>query len=295
MENQVSEASMVDLNIATKINDIEKKFPSLLSQYQSFNRGNNPKDILIWMQKIKNIISYLKIHYQEFGILRERQIRIFEDMAEFIASGKTEGTIKLPTGVGKTILFLEASKAINQRTLIVVPTNILLDQTVNKIQEFNLDLEVGTVNSRSKTFGKQTTVTTYASLVSQINRGTISPKDFDLVFLDEAHRSLTDPIQESIDKFRKENKLIVNFTATDKYGENKKLNSEIIFEMSIDEAVTEGLLCGIKCIFVKTNISVLDAKVSKSGEYNTNDLNKILQKGGVLLSCIDVYSKLFKD
>ncbi|MDO8505926.1 MAG: hypothetical protein Q7S48_05140, partial [bacterium] len=61
-----------------------------------------------WLKGLNALDQYIAAHKTgEAEILRERQVPIFEDLRTFIEQGGKEGYVKVPTGVGKTVLFTE--------------------------------------------------------------------------------------------------------------------------------------------------------------------------------------------
>lgn len=264
------------------------EFKNQVQEFRKYNLTEN-KNITI----IHNLEDYIFKHYIKGGILRKRQAYIFEDLYNFILEGKTYGKIILPTGAGKTILFLEFIKAINLPSLIVVPTQNLIDQTGDKLTQFSPELEYGRFYAKAKELGKQITITTYDSLVSGLKSGKIDINSFKVLILDEAHASLGEARQEAVSRFKNEHKLILEFTATDQYSTNKKLTSETVHKIEIVEAVEQGLLSPFSCIFAQVDADLSDVSVNKIGEYNEDQFMKHSQKAGINQTCVDFYKKCF--
>ncbi len=74
-------------------------------------------------------------------VLRPHQLDVFEDLQTFFEQGKRKGSIILPTGTGKTVLFVELSKALlgvgeveekKPKILVVTPTKDLVHQTLGR-------------------------------------------------------------------------------------------------------------------------------------------------------------------
>lgn len=117
------------------------------------------------------------------GVLRPHQREVFGDTHEFFASDARRGYINAPTGSGKTVLFVELTKAVQAaridgripRVLIVEPTKDLVHQTLGRNGErgfgrFAPDLEVGSYFSdtpdseRASVADFGVVVTTYQSM-----------------------------------------------------------------------------------------------------------------------------------
>lgn len=93
---------------------------------------------------------------REGGVLLPHQVNVFEDLQNFFEVGQTRGYIELPTGTGKTVLFVELSKALlgseteekKPKILVVAPTKDLVHQTMGRTGErgygrFAPELRVG--------------------------------------------------------------------------------------------------------------------------------------------------------
>jgi superfamily II DNA or RNA helicase len=288
LENLVIDLEIKKINVQTELQ--LRRFRTEVEELgKTFTLENENQTI------IRNLEAYIFEHYTNGGILRKRQIDIFEDLYNFVLEGKTYGKIILPTGVGKTILFLEFIKALNLPSLIVVPTQNLVDQTGEKITQFNPDLEFGKIYAKAKELERQVTIITYDSLVIGLKVGTVNLDDYKVLILDEAHTSLSELRQEAISRFKNENKLILEFTATDKYSNDKKLTSETIHEMQIVEAVEVGLLSPFSCVFAQVDTDLSNVSMYKNGEYNEVEFMKVVRKASVNQNCVKFYKKYFDE
>ncbi|OYX39714.1 hypothetical protein B7Z00_00350 [Candidatus Saccharibacteria bacterium 32-50-10] len=116
------------------------------------------------------------------AILRPHQLDVFEDLEKFFEAGETRGYINLPTGTGKTVLFVELAKALREAgtpeqrpsILVVAPTKDLVHQTLGRTGEkgfgrFAPELNIGSYFSDSSDEEKKAmrdfdvVVTTYQS------------------------------------------------------------------------------------------------------------------------------------
>ncbi|OGH10922.1 MAG: hypothetical protein A3B38_04160 [Candidatus Levybacteria bacterium RIFCSPLOWO2_01_FULL_36_13] len=89
----------------------------------------------------KSVQGYLTD--SERTVLRPHQLTVFEDIRKFFEEGNKRGYVSLPTGTGKTVLFVELSKALldvqpeqkKPKILVVTPSKDLVHQTMGKSGE----------------------------------------------------------------------------------------------------------------------------------------------------------------
>lgn len=254
----------------------------------------NPDILERRLEMVNNLDQYITSHEkfeQKDRVLREKQMAVFIDIRNFLKEGGNEGYVEAPTGFGKTILFLEIVKAIDQKTLIVVPSRILIDQAYERFKQFNPDSDVGRVSSDYKELGKKVTITTYKSLTLP-NNG-INPQDFDLLILDEVHRSLTEQRFDAVGKFR--NAVKFGFTATPEYTKDKRveklLNNEI-HNITLKEAVETGLLSSFSVYLAETEVDLSKVSITNNGDYNPKELEKAIDIESRNMSAVELYQQL---
>lgn len=248
-----------------------------------------------WLFALNALDTYITNHHEgEEVTLRERQVTVFEDLRNFVEAGGREGYIKLPTGVGKTVLFTEFVEALSLRALIVVPKKLLVRQTEGKFKKFAPDLDVGKIYADAKQFGRQVTIITYDSLRNQLEKGTIKPEDYDCLILDEAHVSLSDKRMDVVKKFTQS--LNIGFTATPDYSDEKGVSQLLateIHHMNIKEAVQEKLLSPFTSILARTKVDISNVKVTSSGEYDESELEEAVNVFGRNKAAVDLYKQGF--
>lgn len=250
-----------------------------------------------WIIALNALDQYILDHKRgKDSTLYERQATVFDDARKFLEAGGTEGYIKLPTGSGKTVLFTEFVKAINLKTLVVVPRELLIEQTENQFNTHAPDLDVGKVSGRAKEFGHQVTIITYDSLLNQLESGHIKPNDFECLILDEVHMSLSEKRMEAVKKFDSAIKL--GFTATPQYSESKKVGNLLgkeIHRMNIREAIEdEGMLCSMSAIVVRTQVDLSSVQIdSKRNDYDVRQLDRAVNVAGRNQKAVELYKKNF--
>lgn len=221
-----------------------------------------------------------------------------EDLHRFLKSHPDEphGYISLPTGVGKTVLFTELVKATDLRTLILMPTRGLLDQTEQAFQRFGEETPVGKVFGGEKNGRERITLSTYASFVRHTKTGSrhIAPGRFNLIILDEAHRALGDETKHALKKY--DDAIQVGFTATEDYSEQRRLQSLLpteIHKMTIKEAVEHNLITPFINTVVKTGVDVSKVKITQTNEYDAADLERALNTDNRNQIALQLYQQHF--
>jgi superfamily II DNA or RNA helicase len=253
------------------------------------------ESIQISLDGLKNLEKYIADHDENGGTLKDKQFEVFTLLHEFLEKGKKRGKVVLPTGVGKTVLFTEFTKAFDLSTLIVVPTKDLVNQTVGELNRFAPNLDVGRVFTGAKDFDKHVVVTTYDSLVVHLESGNFDPSKYKAVIFDEAHVALTDKRKEAAKKLEDAGAIIIEFTATDAYSLNKQIESDEIFRMETVDAIEEELLCGVSCIIAKVKVDTSKFLIKTVDGLDVVEFEKELKRKAVYKSCVEMHQKAFKN
>lgn len=258
--------------------------------------GHELHEMKKWLKALNSLDRYIERHRTgEERILRERQFTAYEDLREFIERGGTNGYIKMPPRVGKTVLFSEFIEALDlPKILIVTSRKALITQTANEVEKHAPGLEIGRLYSRAKEYGRQVTITSYESLVKQVEDGKIHPEEYDCLILDEAHRALSKRRQSVVKTFT--NALKIGFSATPTFSKEKNLKKFLgteIHSMDIREAVEEGLLCPFSSIIAKTKTDISNVKISSTGEYNPHQLEKAVNNKARNIAAVNLYKQMF--
>ncbi|MDD2656564.1 MAG: DEAD/DEAH box helicase [Patescibacteria group bacterium] len=210
--------------------------------------------------------------------LREHQMTTFEKLRDFLEKGSTSGYIELPTGIGKTVIFIEFLRVLDVPSIIVVPTKDLVKQTKKRLKQFAKNLDVGAVYDKAKEYGSKVLVTTYDSLPKLLEHEKFDLDDLGLAILDEAHESLSEKRSEVVERLKKKS-VVIGFTATSEYSETKnvgKLLGEKIHEMSVQEAIESSALAPCSAMVATTKIDISNVTIKSNGEYDEEELSKAI-------------------
>ena len=232
----------------------------------------------------------------EDTVLREPQVAVVKDIRQHLETD-TSGYVKLPTGSGKTVVFSKFTQAAGLRTMVVVPTQVLIDQTDEKLEAFAGDLDRGKICAGEFNQGDDVTVITYASLVRRFKDGTLNPADYDCVILDEAHIALGEENAKAVERLKEET-IVIGFTATPEYSEKKHLSGLLgtcIHSLELKEAIEMGMLCPVSAVMAKAKVDLSNVKINAQGEYDEDQLEKAINVESVNSAAVKLIKQAFPD
>lgn len=233
----------------------------------------------------RNISSFSLYEHQEDTLKRINEER---------EKGKSTFLVVLPTGTGKTEVFIEDMRqqyfvqAI-QKVLVIVPTVSLKEQMVIRIKRHLPELIIGDELSDKSS---DVTVQTSAYLLRHYSK---HPADYyDYILVDEAHRAAANGLRKVLEYFNP--KTLIGLTATDERLDNQRL--EDIFgqyqvDLTLEQAITKGLVPPIRAFRLSSNIDL--SKVRFNGkDFVKSDLNKTVLIPSRDQLIVDVVVKYFE-
>ena len=241
---------------------------------------------------------------------KRSQQEALQDYIKDIEAGIKSGYIKLPTGVGKTALFVAIVKCFfevfghdpENNIVIAVPTKELVENTARELAQFTdyikIDKDeeidwkgseiVGVVYSKAKFTGRPITITTYPSLHIDSKRDEgerlLPPEKTGLLILDEA-QFLTGDQYSLIPTRYSDKTLVLGTTATPDYSEEKRVGTilkHVYYSLPMYKAIEREEIAPYRTGLVKTNVEVDYSKIrtykDSRGEayYNEKELEKAL-------------------
>lgn len=263
-----------------------------------------------------------------YTLYKQSQQEGFQHYLDGIYKGKKHGYIELPTGVGKTALFIALIKnyldAANgaenaPRVLIAVPTEKLAVQTAQAFAKFLPDIaktleadgnkgqEIDWQNSDiGLQYGKikhahkkpRVLITTYQSLDRDAQNKTYSPDDFGFVIYDEGHVITAPSFGRAVNKFHDSIQLAV--TATPEYSETKAVASRLpyrYFQLSLADGINRGDLCNVRPAIIKTGYKIDEAMFRRFMEQqngavlNAQQLQQLLNQEARNKAVIETYMR----
>ncbi|TAN57005.1 DEAD/DEAH box helicase [Patescibacteria group bacterium] len=232
-------------------------------------------------------------------ILREYQISVFDKLMEFVESNSrrfhSRGFVVMPSGAGKTLIFTEFVKMLNERAIIVAPTRIILEQNIKAMRRQEPEMNISVYHKDEKDLSGQVVFTTYHSLVQLIKKNII-PRDFArVVIFDEVHRSLSLERSRIPDRL---NALCIGFTATDKFSVQKNVErifQNEIYRMHLKEAIEDGVLLPLRGFIAETNVDLSRIRISHNNMLDETVAERMLNIEARNKVARDYYLKNFKN
>jgi superfamily II DNA or RNA helicase len=170
---------------------------------------------------------------------------------------KIIGSFKIPTGVGKTAVFVALvsetmknlkSQNIDAKTAIVVPMRKLLGQTYDSFNDFapsSLDM-IGFYGDGYKDIEKPITIITYNGWSELSKNGYLNSDVLDMLISDESHRITSDARIEVNANNYDHRTIQLAFTATDRFNQEEKSveasHKRTIFRKPMAEAIMDDEL-----------------------------------------------------
>ncbi len=213
--------------------------------------------------------------FKEFGIiLRPHQV---EGTNALLEAGSAIGT--LGTGLGKTFLTASLSYAmeqINYRSIIVVPSIDLVNQTYESF--INCGLDTGKYCGDEKDINHKHVISTWQSL--QNNPFLLSSGDFKCIQWDECHQSAASVAQSLLNDYGKEIPYRFAVTGTFPKEESSQLAihsafGDIVYKMTTRQAMDLGYLTP-----VEIEVIMFKEKIKEEFPDYTAEKNYLIKSDG---------------
>ena len=212
--------------------------------------------------------------------LYDYQLPVTEKLMDFVEQNShrpsATGFVIMPGGSGKTIIFSDFIRRLNERAIILSPTLTVSDQNIQSMREMNPGLKISVYSGGEKDLSGDVLYTTYHSLLSLLKRGIIGRDFARVVIFDEGHRALSKERSQIPDYM---NALCIAFTATDKFSEEKnveKIFKNEIYRLSLKEAIETGILLPIRGFIVETDIDLTQIHLTSRNQLDEKVAEKYL-------------------
>lgn len=206
--------------------------------------------------------------------LHEHQIDTLSYLSSQRKNGRRAFLIFLPTGTGKTEIFIAdichiQEKRPDLRVLVVVPTRKLREQTLARFKE-----RAPGVHCSQDVFGSVYDSGVWIQTAAFLQRHyyKIPPGQYDYLVVDEAHHAVAPGMRKVLEHFNSEH--LLGLTATPDRLDRKRL--EEIFgdyeaRLTLEDAVQQALIPPIRCYRVESNIDLSEVRFN-GRDYVKGDL-----------------------
>jgi ATP-dependent helicase IRC3 len=189
--------------------------------------------------------------------LRDYQQEALVSFDGSLAQGVRRMLASLPTGTGKTIIFVEYVRRRGGRVLILVHRDELIQQTIDKLKLAGVPAtDIGIIKAELDQHDRRVVVASVQTL-SRETRLAWLVVDFETVIVDEAHHAVAETyrrILEHVRAFEVDGPIVLGFTATAERHDGGALGDvfEVIaFEKGLLEMIRLRYLSDIAAIQVK--------------------------------------------
>lgn len=229
------------------VQDIEKEFDLLwdlgtpLSGYiEEYRRLYEEKKTTLSQQKI---IAYEQATLEPNAM----QVSFIANLSESLNKGDKRALLISATGTGKTYASAFAVRRINpKRTLFLAHREQVLKQSMKSYRRVLGNTKTyGLLSGNSHEKDTDLVFATMQTMSRDHILNSFNPTDFDVIIIDEVHRAGAESYQKIINYF--EPSLYFGMTAspdrTDGYDIYKLFDNNIVYEIRLQRALEEDLLC----------------------------------------------------
>lgn len=232
LQNEIKD----DLNIKPYVSQGEAKsypvyresFKKLyVPRYYGLNKLGPPKS--------NNIANGETINLEFNGTLREKQEVVVSTYMNYIENpDKQGGLLELPCAFGKTILSLNIISRVSKKTLIIVHKEFLMNQWIERIQEFLPTAKVGKIQGQIIDIDDKDIVIGMLQSLSMKEYPTSIFEPFGLTIIDEVHHISSEVFSKSL--FKIVTKHMLGLSAT----MNRKDGTTHVFKMFLGDVIYKG-------------------------------------------------------
>ena len=203
--------------------------------------------------------------------------------------------VALPTGTGKTVIFVELIRQTAGRALILVHRDELVTQALAKLAMAGLAEAVGVVKAERDEIGKQVLLASVQTL-SRPARLARCAQDFELVIVDEAHHATAESYRRILDHlgvFGPDGPLLVGVTATPERADGTSLDEvfqAIVYRRDLVEMIRAGYLCDLRAkqIHLEADFGALH---TRAGDFIEGESEALLLAANAPMHIVQAYTE----
>ena len=240
--------------------------------------------------------SILKASREVFT-LRDHQQEALQRLAEERSRGRHTFLLVLPTGTGKTEIFIEDMVLLKEqdsglKSLVIVPSRKLRKQTLARLKlrlpsQYQASVSHNLLDDQEKDFFVQT------SAWLQRHYYQIPPDRYNYIVVDEAHHSVARGLRNILEHFVPTH--LIGVTATpERFDQQRleKLFGEYEPQLTLKDAIRQGLVPPVRCFRIKSNIDLSEIRFN-GREYMKTDLQRTLLVPSRDRLVVDVVNRYF--
>lgn len=222
--------------------------------------------------------------------LRPYQAASIEEVRAAIRAGKRRIMLTVPTGGGKTLTaasMIHGALGKGKRSLFVAHRKELIDQTVAAFARLGI-MSVGVIRASDRRRDSSQPIQV-ASIQTLARR---TQPDYDLVFVDEAHRSNANTYTKHVFE-RHASAVIVGLSATPCRADGRPLGThfdELIVGAKYSTLIAEGHLAA-PLVYSTPVLPDLSTVRTSDGDYNREDLEAAMNRGALIGDLFTQWSK----
>jgi len=223
-------------------------------------------------------------------LLRLYQVACIAAIRAAIRAGHRRILLTVPTGGGKTLIaasMILSALGKGKRCLFVMHRKELIDQTVAALARLGIT-SVGVIRAGDRR--RDSSQPIQVASIQTISRRT--QQEYDLVFVDEAHRSNAATYTEHVFK-RHSKAVIIGLSATPCRADGRPLGThfdELIVGARYSELIAGGHIAA-PLVYSTPVLPDLSTVRTVSGDYNREDLEKAMNRGALIGDLFTQWSK----
>jgi superfamily II DNA or RNA helicase len=229
-------------------------------------------------------------------VVRDFQERVKEDARNSIRRGKKKIIIQAPTGAGKTVIaagMIRNAQDKGNPVLFFAHRRELIYQCGEKLERFGVRHGILMAGEYPDHYAgvQVASIDTFRARVIQRQR--LEWPKASLVFIDEAHRSLSPTYLEVIQHYSEAGAIVVGLTATPIRGDGRGLGhvyEDMVRAPSVPELINMGYLVPPR--HFAPSIPDLTGVKTKAGDYDAQDLERALNRKELIGDIVSTWSRL---
>jgi ATP-dependent helicase IRC3 len=236
-------------------------------------------------------------------ILRDYQLEAIEAISAAYERGLRAQLLAMATGAGKTVVFADLVNrwlALGRRAIVLAHRDRLIRQAAEKIGKFVPWSQIGVVMARENRMHAPCVIASVQTLAYQ--RRLAPMRQFDLVIVDECHRSAAKTYQRILAHVRHEETLLLGVTATPSRTDGiglDKVYDEIVYQVGILDLIERGYLVPLRGqrITIEADFSKLKTQKNTDGisDYKQDEVAEIMDKANWYVKASEGWLKYAAD